>query len=197
MLRASACTSQRRAAVANPEHQGVELGLHAGRERLPKNSLRRLGHPSRRVDAEHVVFEAPHHIALEDARRRVVRRARLRFAAPNQRRDQLLFLSPATGILLVAQSIDADVFQRIGQRADETLVPGHRKIRVANVIGLVKQQPEAQRRSFGIVERQRGEPDDAAIGARLCAADPNFHAPFSAEHRPQDVERALNRNLAS
>ena len=98
----------------------------------------------------------------------VVLRARFRFAAPDQRLDQLLFLSPATGILLVTESIDADVFERIGQRADETLALGHREIRVADVVGLVKQQPEAQYRRFGIVDRQRRQPDGVAIGARLC-----------------------------
>ena len=182
-------------AVAHPEHQGVEFGLHPGRKCLTKNSLGVLGHALRRFDPQHVVLEPPHHVALEDARRVIVLRARLRFAAPDQRFHQLLFLSPAAGIFLVAQSIDADVFERVGKRAHQALTFGDRKIGVPDVVGLVKQQPEAQCRGFHIVDRQRRQPNGVAVGARLSTADPNLNPSLLARHLAQDMERALNRKL--
>src|SRR5207237_515394 len=140
-------------------------------------------------------FESPHDVALEHTCWVIVLGAGLRFTAVYERRHQVLFFSPATGILLVTESINAYIFERIGECTHETLALDHRKIGVPDVVGFVKQQPEAKGRSFGIVEWQCRQPDRLAVGARLSPADSNVNASFLAEHRPQDMERAFNRKL--
>ena len=182
-----------RRAIAHAEHERVEPALHARCKRLAKGAGRLRRHTACGVDPEQLVLEAPHDVVFEDVGGRRAGGAGRRLAAPDECAHQGFFLAQAAAILLLAQRIDTDVLQHIGQRADEAIALGDGKIGVAHVIGLVEQQAEAESHRFGIIDRQRGQPDSATVGARPRTADAHLHAAFSGQYRAQNMQRALQR----